>query len=158
MRRQDREVKDMNNILNIVSKCKVCRIAMLDKNKTYIVPLNYGYSYNDKALLLFFHSAPEGRKIDLLKSNPDVCFEMDCGHGLVTGDIACKYGYIYESVIGEGKIIFIENEEEKLYALNQIMKHQTETDKDYIFDDSTLRRTIVYKLAVETINGKVKKI
>ncbi|MEI7616344.1 MAG: pyridoxamine 5'-phosphate oxidase family protein, partial [Actinomycetota bacterium] len=79
-------------------------------------------------------------------------------HGLVTGDIACKYGYIYESVIGEGKIIFIENEEEKLYALNQIMKHQTETDKDYIFDDSTLRRTIVYKLAVETINGKVKKI
>ena len=158
MRREDREIKDMNNILNIVSKCKVCRIAMLDKNKTYIVPLNYGYSFNDKALLLFFHSSLEGRKIDLLKNNPDVCFEMDCGHGLVTGDIACKYGYIYESVIGEGKIIFIENEEEKPYALNQIMKHQTGIDKDYIFDASNLRRTIAYKLTVETINGKVKKL
>ncbi len=158
MRREDREVKDINDILTIIDKCKVCRIAMLDKNKPYIVPLNYGYSYNDKILLLFFHSALEGRKIDLLKSNPVICFEMDCGHRLVTGDIACKYGYIYESIIGEGKITFIESEKEKSYALNQIMKHQTGIDKDFIFSASTFYKTITYKLTVETINGKIKKI
>jgi nitroimidazol reductase NimA-like FMN-containing flavoprotein (pyridoxamine 5'-phosphate oxidase superfamily) len=158
MRREDREIKDTDSILKIVSKCKVCRIAMLDKNKAYIVPLNYGYSYNDNTLLLFFHSALVGRKIDLLKNNPNVCFEMDCGHGLVTGDIACKYGYIFESIIGEGKITFIESEFEKSYALNQIMKHQTGIEKDFAFDDNTFRRTIAYKLTVDTISGKTKKL
>jgi uncharacterized protein len=158
MRREDRVVKDINDILTIISKCKVCRIAMLDKHKSYIVPLNYGYSYNDKTLLMFYHSSMEGRKIDLLKRNPDVCFEMDCEHGLVTGDMACKYGYIYESIIGEGKITFIESETEKSYALNQIMKHQTGIEKDFIFDNDVFCRTVTYKLTVETISGKVKKL
>ena len=89
MRRKDREVVDQKEIMRIIDKCKVCRIAMQDKAGLYIVPMNFGYTYEDSQLVLFFHSAKEGRKISALKENRNVCFEMDCEHQLITADVAC---------------------------------------------------------------------
>lgn len=154
MRRKDREVKDIKDILKIIEKCRVCRVAVTDKNKPYIVPLNFGYFYDDKNLSLFFHSALAGRKIELMKENPDICFEMDFEKGLVEGDSACRYGYQYQSVIGEGKIIFIEDKKEKLDAFGRIMKHQTGENKDFVFDENIVDKTLVYKLLVTSISAK----
>lgn len=153
MRRKEKEISE---ILKIIDKCKVCRLAITDKNKAYIVPLNYGYTYKDKILTLFFHSALAGRKTDLMKKNPDVCFEMDIDQGLVKGKTACEYSYFYQSVIGEGKINFIEDKKEKTFALNQIIHHQTETDEDFIYDENSFSKTLVYKLTANEISAKSK--
>lgn len=77
MRRKDREITDICAILELVSECKVCRLAMTDGGIPYIVPLNYGYEYADGALTFYFHSAKEGRKLEILKKNPAVCLELD---------------------------------------------------------------------------------
>ncbi len=154
MRRKDREVKEIKDILKIIDKCRVCRIAMADKDKAYIVPLNFGYFYKDKTLTLFFHSAPAGRKIELLEENPEICFEMDFEKGLVKRDSACRYSYLYQSVIGEGKISFIEDRKEKLYAFKRILKHQTGANEDFIFDENIVDKTLVYKLIVTHISAK----
>lgn len=152
MRRNDREITDGEEIIKIIDQCKVCRVAMIDKDKPYIVPMNFGYEYKNKILSLFFHSAEDGRKINILKSNNFVCFEVDCGHELIENDIACKNGFLFESVIGEGYVTFILESEEKKHALNMIMMHQC--GKFFSFDDHSIKNLAIYKIEVTVLSGK----
>lgn len=156
MRRKDREVKDVHEIIKILEKCKVCRVAMVDNELPYIVPLNFGFSIkNDNELSLYFHSAKEGRKIEILKSNNNVCFEMDCDHKLISANTACSYGYTFESIIGNGKIEFIDSIDEKCKALSSIMKHQT--GQDFEFSEKQANSVTVLKLVSSSFTGKKSK-
>ncbi|WP_088185982.1 pyridoxamine 5'-phosphate oxidase family protein [Desulfosporosinus sp. FKA] len=152
LRRKDREVTELKELMQIIDQCKICRIAMHDKAGVYIVPMNFGYTYENSQLVLFFHSAKEGRKICALRENSDVCFEMDCEHRLITADIACKYGYYFKSIIGKGRVVFIDAIEEKKKALSLLMKHQT--GQDFSFDDGTVNSVSVFKIIVQNYTGK----
>lgn len=152
MRRKDREITDRSGIIRILGRCRVCRIAMIDKERPYIVPMNFGYEDKGNALTLFFHSAEEGRKIGLLKTNSCVCFEADCGHELVESDDACKNGFLYESVIGEGNAVFITENGEKKYALNRIMMHQC--GRNFVINDDSVKNVAVFKINVTAVSGK----
>jgi nitroimidazol reductase NimA-like FMN-containing flavoprotein (pyridoxamine 5'-phosphate oxidase superfamily) len=154
LRRKDREISGVEDILEIIRKCTVCRLGMAENGIPYIVPLNFGYEYRDNMLTLYFHSAREGKKIDILKKNNRVCFEMDAGHQLTPGDKACDYGFNYASVLGLGTVEFIEEEAEKIRALNLLMKHQTGEDRDFAYREADLRAVAVYRLRVETFTGK----
>ena len=83
MRRKDREVTDIQELLSIVEECRICHVGLLDDKGVYVVPLNYGFEYVNKQLILYFHSAQVGRKIDAIIKNPNVCVEMDCDHRLI---------------------------------------------------------------------------
>ena len=109
MRRHDREITDSREILSIVNECKVIRLAMLDEQGLpYIIPLNFGYRFADGVFTFYCHSAREGRKLELLRRDPRVSFEMDCRGELQSADHACGYGYYYASVIGSGTAELIE--------------------------------------------------
>ncbi len=151
MRRKDRQVTEKDALRAIIDECKICRIAMQDKDGLYIVPLNFGYSYEDE-LILYFHSAKEGRKISSLKENSQVAFEMDCEHRLIEDDNACEYSYSFKSIIGSGKAEFVDEAEEKKKALTLLMKHQT--GKDFSFDDKMAARVAVFKLVADSFTGK----
>lgn len=152
MRRKDREVTDIKELMEIIDQCKVCRIAMKDDAGLYIVPLNFGYNYTNNQLTLFFHSAKEGRKIAALKENKDICFEMDCEHKLIVADEACEYSYSFKSIIGNGEAVFIDDIEEKKTALSTLMKHQT--GKDFLFDGKMASTVSVFKVIVHEFTGK----
>lgn len=152
MRRKDREVTEIKELMQIIDRCKVCRIAMQDKVGLYIVPMNFGYTYGNNQLVLFFHSAKEGRKINALKENNEICFEMDCEHSLITADVACQYGYFFKSIIGNGKAVFIDDVEEKKTALSTLMRHQT--GQDFSFDDNMANSVSVFKIIVHNFIGK----
>lgn len=156
MRRSDWEVTDINVIIDIVDRCDVCRIAMIDRDRPYIVPMNYGYRFSDGSLTFYFHSAKEGRKIELLKANPNVCVEMDCGHELIVGDTDCSCTMVYESVIGNGTVLFIEDKDEKIFALSQIMRKYT-TKNSFEFDEKMVDRVAVFKIVVRDFIGKRHK-
>ena len=132
MRRMDRAVLSQEGMLDIVSKCKVVRLAIHDEPYPYLVALNFGYETVDGKLTFYFHSAKRGRKIDLLQKNPKVCFELDCEHALKEGEIACKYGFYYESVVGVGEVRFLEAHEEKAAALACIMRHQSGKEFSFV--------------------------
>lgn len=155
MRRKDREVIEINELMQIIDQCKVCRIAMLDKAGLYIVPMNFGYTYENNQLVLYFHSANEGRKIDALKENSDICFEMDSEHRLITADLACQYGYSFKSIIGNGKVVFIDEVGEKKTALSVLMKHQT--GQDFSFDDKMVNSVSVFKIIAHNYSGKYRR-
>jgi nitroimidazol reductase NimA-like FMN-containing flavoprotein (pyridoxamine 5'-phosphate oxidase superfamily) len=161
MRRADREITIIDEKLGIIARCKVCRLAMIDRspgsageeNEPYLVPLNFGWEYKED-LLLYFHSALEGRKIGLLKRGGPVCFEMDGGHRLIENPQGCGYSFAYESVIGKGTVEFIEDREEKIRGLNLLLRHQSGLDRDFSIDEGTLERTAVFRLRAETWSAK----
>ncbi|MBF7095703.1 pyridoxamine 5'-phosphate oxidase family protein [Alkalibacter mobilis] len=152
MRRKDREVFEISELLQIIDQCKICRIAMQDSDGLYIVPMNFGYQYKDDKLILFFHSAREGRKISALEKENHVCFEMDCEHALVKADTACQHSFSFKSCVGFGKASFIVDVEEKKTALSSLMKHQT--GLNFMIDDKMLDGVSVFKIMVENFTGK----
>ena len=111
MRRKDREITDFNEIIVIMQKCDTCRLAVNDGDYPCIAPLNFGLDVQDNRVYLCFHSALEGRKVDLFRKNNKVAYEMDCGHQIIMFDepMSCTMGY--ESVMGHGTIKFLPEEE-----------------------------------------------
>jgi len=157
MRRNDKEITDISEKIKVIKKCKVCRLGLSENNNPYIIPLNYGYNFEHNLLTLFFHSALEGKKIDIISNNDNACFEIDCDNKLIEGENACDYGYAFSSIIGFGKIIIIKNADEKKFGLNMIMKHQTEKTIMYNFTDDQLSKVCIYKLVVDEFSGKQKE-
>lgn len=145
----------MKEIVGIVAKCDVCRIAVNgDDGWPYVVPLNFGYDVVDGVLTLYFHSALAGRKHELIAADNRATFEMDCGHELVS---VRERGYCtmnYESVIGRGHIFYVEDEAEKAAALAAMTDRYHAEHFEY--NRAALPRTSVYKLVVESVTGKRK--
>ena len=126
MRRKDREVTEIDDILRIVDKAKILHLGLFDSGYPYVLPLHYGYEFRDGKLVFFLHSAREGHKLDLLRADPHVCVELECGVELVSGEeIPCKYGAVFSSVIGKGRAEIVRDEQEKRRGLALLMKNQT---------------------------------
>ena len=157
MRRKDKEITDINDKMAVIAKCKVCRLGLSENNYPYVIPLNYGYTCENGRLTLFFHSANEGKKMEIIQNNSNACFEIDCDTQLIEGEKPCNYSYGFKSIIGFGKIVFTETDEEKIYGLNCLMKHQTGKDITYDFTKNELDKICIYKMSVEEFTGKQKE-
>lgn len=152
MRRKDREITDCNEIMEIMKKCDVCRVAFHDEPYPYIVPLNFGYSYENDQITLYFHGANAGKKLTLLKADNRVSFEMDCSHHLVTADVACEYTMEFESICGTGTLKLL-TEEEKIPALTHIM-NQYDQKENHVFHESMVKQIAVLSLTITSMTGK----
>ena len=149
MQRKDQEITDKNVIDEILSKSEVCRIAMIDNDIPYIVPLNYGYFNN----AIYIHSAPLGKKIDLLKRNNKVCFEIEYFSEIVKHEFACDWSTKYRSVIGIGTVEIITDFEEKKKGLDIIMAHYGKSGNT-VYKDKQVDFIVILKLNIEQITGK----
>ena len=126
MRRKDREITRIEDILSIVDRAKVLRLGLFDDNFPYIVPLHFGYEYAEGKLIFYMHSAKEGHKLDLIRRNQNVCIELDCDTELISGgDIPCSYSSSFASLIGRGLAEIVDDEQEKVRGLYLLMKNQT---------------------------------
>lgn len=152
MRRKDREVTDKKEIIEILDKCDTVRIALNDNEYPYIVPMSFGYDFKSDQLILYFHCANAGKRMELIKKNNKAGFEMDCDNKLVVSDIACEFTMEYSSICGKG-IIEIINGIEKISGINKIMKKYTQ-DKVFTFKEEMLNAVVVLKLTVEEFSGK----
>ncbi|MGZ7160061.1 MAG: pyridoxamine 5'-phosphate oxidase family protein [Methanobacterium sp.] len=151
MKRIDKEIKDKNIIEWILKEAQVCRIALCDDDKPYIIPMNFAFKDDN----LYLHSASEGRKIDILNVNNNICFEVDIKSEVVKSEIPCKWGMKYYSVIGSGKAQFIENIGQKKRALNIIMQKYCENNlESFEYSKSALAKTTVIKVELKEITGK----
>lgn len=148
MRRKEKEITDIKQIEKILSESNVCRLAMVDGDKPYLVPLNFGYRDG----CLFFHSAKQGRKIDLLQKNPNVCFEVDQLIKFKKAKLACEWELEYKSVIGSGRAQMLDNLEEKIEALSIIMSQYS--DRTFEYPEEMLEKTAVIKVQIDSMTGK----
>ena len=152
MRRKEKEINDVSEIELIISKSDVCRIALANDNVPYIVTMNFGYSGGNEKKL-YFHCASEGRKLEMIKKNNYVCFEMDTDHRLSTGNQACDCSMEYSSIVGYGHISVVKDREEKKAGFNSIMSHYS-TGNEFKYDESSFERSLVLRLDIQQITGK----
>ena len=154
MRRKDRELTDPADLLSVLEKAEVCHLAMSDHNVPYLVTMNFGLA-RDKNLVLYFHCAHEGKKIDILKKNNLVCFGADVDHELVqsTKGTSCGCSMRFRSVVGMGRVSFITERTEKFEAFKAIMRRYTQETAP-VFDEEMFDRTTILRLDVEQITGK----
>lgn len=154
MRRKDREIIDVNKIVSVLDMCKTASVAMADKGMPYVVPLSYGYELKDNTLVLFFHCAKEGRKLDILKNNNNVCFTIFNEGEPVQAETPCNSGYYYTSIIGNGNVEFIEDAADKRYALSKMFEHQS--GKCIEFTETQADTVCVFKIVANNYTGKQK--
>ena len=154
MRRSDREITDKTIIDEIFNECTCCRVGFYDNGEIYIIPLNYGYSETSGKYILYFHGATEGRKINLIKKNPTVGFEIDDSGEITGGKTPCSYSAKYKSIIGTGVISFVEDANEKIFGLNSIMKHYTGKNC-WCFESDALSFVKVFRLTIDKLSCKI---
>ena len=155
MRRTDREITDKQFIEAFSAKEQILRIAFYDNGEIYIVPLNYGYLYENDKYSFYFHGAKAGRKFELSKSEPSVGFEIDGNYQLLKGENACTHSASFQSVIGTGTLHVVENKNEKKSGLNAIMKQITQK-ADWSYEDKEMEAVAVFRLDVDKISCKAK--
>lgn len=155
MRRKDCEITDPGKIREIIEKCDVLRLGLVDETGlAYIVPVNFGVEVVNETYIFYFHSAAAGKKVDLLRKTPHISFEMDTAHALQASEKIHDHTFHYESVMGNGTVSFVEEPTEKRRVLNVLMKHYTDSDV-WELPDSLV--SAAHALRLEATKYSVKK-
>ena len=152
--RREREVTDPAQILDILNRAQIVHIAMVDGDEPYVIPMNYGFTMEEGKLTLYLHGAKKGRKLDVLQVNPKVFFSLECDVQPFEGDIACRYGTAYSSVLGAGVAHIIDDPAVKCEGLSIIMK--TQTGRDFSFDENMASIVSVIRIDVDYYTAKCR--
>jgi len=154
MRKSDREIKSKEEIIDIIKRCDVIRLAFNNGDYPYILPLNFGFEVKNDKVIFYLHSALEGTKVDIMKKDNRASFEMDTKHELQYYEEKGYCTMSYESIIGRGRIRILP-EDEKMNALKKLMGHYHKSEDTY-FNPAAMSRTLVYSLEVEEMTAKRK--
>lgn len=149
MRRKDKEVTERSNIDAIINQALVCHLACSLNDQPYLIPLSFGYDGRS----IYFHSSLSGKKISILRTNPQVCVSFEINVEIIKDpDMACDWNIHYSSVIAEGKAEQLTHPKDKAQALNIIMQHYS--GKDWEFPESKLKVTSIWKIDLESVSAK----
>jgi nitroimidazol reductase NimA-like FMN-containing flavoprotein (pyridoxamine 5'-phosphate oxidase superfamily) len=144
-------ITQKSEIEEVINQCEACYMSMVDeKGMPYNLPFNFAYQDN----VLYFHSAPVGKKMEILKANPNVCIVFSTAHQLHHHDVevACSYSMKFKSVIVYGKVEFIEDIPEKTIWMNKIM--QKYTQRDFKYSLPAITNVALFKVVIEKVSGK----
>ena len=144
MTRREREVTDINDILQIINETKILHLGLSDEGWPYVVPMNYGYDVREEDgtlhVCLYLHGTKEGRKAAAFAADPRVAVEMDYNHEVITGDYTCAYSYAYRSIMGNGTITEVTDPEAKIAFLPEMVE-----------------RVAVWRIDIDTFTGKERR-
>jgi nitroimidazol reductase NimA-like FMN-containing flavoprotein (pyridoxamine 5'-phosphate oxidase superfamily) len=72
------------------------------------------------------------------------------------GDVGCKYGLSYSSIMGRGTACILEDTGEKQKALSLLMK--TQVDKDFSFSEKMVSVVAVIRIDVAEYTAKHRPV
>ena len=152
MRQSKKEILDVGIIVNLLQTCHVGRWGTITSaGYPMVKPLNFVYSDGN----IYFHTALKGEKIDDIRRDNRVCFEVDMPIALVKSDGSpCRAEYLYRSVIMLGRAHIVEAESERMNALKSLMeKYQPEGGYGE-FVEEKLKITGIVRIDIEEMTGK----
>lgn len=156
MTRREREIVDIQEILRILDAGKIIHLGLCDENQPYVVPMNYGYIYENERLTIYLHGGTTGYKYEVIRKNPKVSFSIECDVQPFAGKIACQYGMSYSCVMGKGTAVITDDVEEKKKAMTVLMK--TQTGKDFEFNDKLVSIVNVIRIDVDSFTAKKRPL
>ena len=157
MRLKDREITDPAEIKSILDDCAICRLGFSEGGVPYVLPMNYGYTYEGGVITLFFHSAGLGRKIDIINANPTVCFEIDSEHRLDPDERPDRSSVKWESLVGSGTLEYVNDFQEKRLMLgNMIRKYRRHNSlyKPNPLTDDRVDGVTMFRLTLDEFKAK----
>jgi len=152
MTKREFRITDQEQILHILDTAKIVHVGLAVDNEPYVIPMNYGYTYEEGRLVLYLHSAVKGKKLDMIRANSKVFFSIDCDRMPFEGRVPCQYGLVYSSIMGTGTATIVEDVEEKKQAMSILMK--TQTGKDFTFEDRLVSIVAVIRIDVSEYTAK----
>ena len=150
--KRELQVTDPEQIKHILDTGKVLHLGLSVNDEPYVVPMNYGYTMEDGRLTLYLHSAVRGKKLDMIRANSKVFFEIDCDVQPFEGRVPCQYGMVYSSLMGRGNAVLVEDPEAKMEAMTLLMK--TQTGKDFSFNERLVSIVTVIRIDVAEYTAK----
>ena len=151
MRRIDREVRDPDQIFDILRRCDTIRLALQGENGPYVVPLSFGAEQADGRVVVWFHCAREGKKVDMIRACPRVAVEGDIFYKTETTDHGITTRY--ESVIGQGVCDFPSDEETVVHGLRVLLEHYGYMDYD-LSRCRPVSMLLVGRIILDSLTGK----
>jgi nitroimidazol reductase NimA-like FMN-containing flavoprotein (pyridoxamine 5'-phosphate oxidase superfamily) len=148
MRRKDREITDRGEIDAILREGNLMRIALVDGDMPFLVPVHYVFDGGS----LYFHSAKAGTKMEILKKNDNVCFEVSLDHGTIEAEVACDFEARHRTAIGVGKAVGVDDEAEKIRILDLVVARFS--DRKFDYPTATLAHTAVTRIEIVSVKGK----
>jgi nitroimidazol reductase NimA-like FMN-containing flavoprotein (pyridoxamine 5'-phosphate oxidase superfamily) len=144
-------ILNKSEMLQIINDCDVCYIGLVDEDTPYVLPFNFALDGET----LYLHSAPEGRKMNVLRKNNLVCISFSTGHKMYfqNENVACSWGMLFKSVITWGKVEFVEDLKDKEKCLNLFMKKYAGKE-DFSYSLPSLKNVNVMKIPIEKMTGK----
>lgn len=147
-----RSIAEKKEILQVITACQFCQVAMVDpEGLPYLLPMNFGFSDD----IIYLHSAQKGKKIDILKQRPDVCVNFTTDHQLryQSEQVACSWSMKYRSVLCYGKVHFLKDSDEKVHALNMIMRNYS--DRAFSYNAPSIQEVNCWIVPVDRFEGRV---
>ena len=159
MRRANRQITDPAEVRALIERCHTVRVGAVDEDGVFVVPLNFGYEWVGGRLVLYLHSASEGRKAEAFSRGPRVAIEMDVELGVITGGYACAYSFSYQSIMGSGLISPVANVDEKRRALELIMRHMAPDapcgpSGEFSFPGDAVERVAIFRIDIDELAAK----
>ncbi len=148
MRRKEKEITDRTKIEAILKRGKMCRVAFFDEEFPYMVPLSFGF--DGKAI--WFHGFNGGKKMECLRKNPKVCFEVEEDVEIVENPDPCEWSVKYRSVVGFGTASVIEDPTEKRTGLNIIVNQFA--GHEIPFPDQAMAAVAVVRIDISSMTGR----
>ena len=145
-------IVDQKIIESIILKAKICRLGLADGDQPYVIPMSFGYRDNT----LYFHTGKKGKKMEILKKNNRVCFEMEVDLEIIPADNPCKWNMCYRSVVGYGRAVILEDPSEKRKALDVIVTHYG--GSPVVYDEKRVNGLAVIKVDIDRMTGKESKV
>ena len=153
-------IKSKDKIVEFLNEESTGRISSIDEQGfPQIIPMNFVF-LND---LVYMHSHIRGEKIENIKRNSKVGFEVDRNLEFLPSyfsdpENASLADTLYISVVIKGEAQLVESNEEKVLALNGLMKkYQPEGQyKPMNKNMGVLDATAVIKIIPKEMNGKYK--
>ena len=152
MTKRELQITEESRIMELLDKASVLHLGLSVNDEPYVVPMNYGYTTREGKLVLYLHCAHKGKKMDMMRKNPKVFFEIECELQPFEGRLPCQYGLSYSSVMGRGTARIVEDVEEKKEAMTILMK--TQTGKDFSFEDRLVSIVTVVRIDVAEYTAK----
>ncbi|MEA4870178.1 hypothetical protein SDC9_149295 [bioreactor metagenome] len=153
MRKEMREIKSLEEMMDLLSRCDTIRIGISDADAPYIVPVSFGYETIGGRIAVYFHGAQAGKRAELLKTLPRVCIEADLCHGF--GETGGGYSCDYESLIGYGAVELLGGAEAEK-GLGLLMEHCGRPG--YVCRAEVIAVTAVNRVILDEVTGKRRNL
>ena len=152
MRHPERQIKDPETIRAMLIRSEVGRMATVNKRGFPLVkPVNFLYLDGK----IYIHSSKKGEKVQDIRRGSPVCFEIDEPIAYrAAGEMGCKAGYYYRSIIIRGKASFVKDRVEKLKILETMLEKYQPEGNGRRFEEEVLRKTAVIEIQIDEITGK----